>query len=413
MTSVSTQSECRSCGSSKLRLGVDLGSLPLANGFLSAAEANSLHADPRYPLRLFYCESCGLIQLIDIVNKEEMFGDYSFLTAASETSTAHFEDYAAEITNRFRLKSKDLVIDIGSNDGTLLKAFQKRGTRVVGIEPATNLATRTQAQGIPTLNEYFGPKTVTSIGAKSASVVTANNVVSHVNELEDFLKCVEDVLSLNGLFAFEVPWVVDVIRNRTFDIIYHEHLSYFGFRPLAKMLRKQGLELIDLKHFSNIHGGTLRGIAAHLGTFPVESQALNSAFDSESMEATSESLEKFDKETVRIKDELLAMLKGLKNRGKSIVGYGAPAKATILLNYCGIDRSILEFVTDTTPLKQGKFIPGVRVPIVKPEEMAILKPDFALLLAWNYKDEILRKEERYLRSGGKFILPFPEPQIIN
>lgn len=412
MTPVSTGSRCRVCGNSRLKLGLDLGFLPLANSFLSAERARDPTPEQRYPLRVYYCQDCSLIQLIDIVNKEEMFGDYAFLTSASKTALTHFDEYADEMSRRLSLNSTDLVVDIGSNDGTLLKSFQRRGAQIMGIEPARNLAARCSAEGIPTLNEYFGPETVSKIGKHKARLITANNVVSHVNDLNGFMDSVSEALSRDGLFAFEVPWVVDVIRHNNFDIIYHEHLSYFGFKPISELFKKHNLDLIDLQHFSNIHGGTLRGIVANSDS-PLKSETVKRTFDRENREANFESLEGFARRVLEIKHKLSQLLLELKRKGKTIIGYGAPAKATILLNYCSIDRSILDFVTDTTPLKQGRFIPGVRVPIVAPEEILRKNPDFALLLAWNYKAEILQKEQKYLESGGKFIVPFPEPQIIS
>jgi len=412
MMLLSNLSACRACGSSHLRLGLDLGRLPLANSFLSRQRAMDATPDPLYPLRVFRCENCGLIQLLDVVDKKEMFDDYVFLTSTARTTVLHFDRYAEELTKRLSLNSEDLVVDIGSNDGTLLKAFKQRGTRVLGIEPAHNLAIRATKEGIPTLNEYLGPETVERIGRSQSRLVTANNVVSHVNDLNGFMKTVSMLLAPQGLFAFEVPWVVDVMHNYNFDIIYHEHLSYFGFKPLARVLESHNLELIDLQQFPEIHGGTLRGLASHTDAFAKRSDVLKKAFLNEERGASFQALEQFANQVYSIKTRLSEMLHRLKKEGKKIVGYGAPAKATILLNYCSIDRSVLDFVTDTTPLKQGRFVPGVRIPIVSPNELGKSRPDYALLLAWNFKDEILKKEQEYLRSGGQFIIPFPEPSIL-
>jgi len=361
---------------------------------------------------MFYCDNCKLIQLIDIVDKREMFDDYAFLTATANTSLVHFENYADQLTRKLALNAGELVVDIGSNDGTLLKAFKKRGATVVGIEPAHNVAARAEAEGIPTLNEYFGCESVARIGRNKARVVTANNVVSHVGDLNGFVESVSELLDDQGLFAFEAPWVVDVLGHYNFDIVYHEHLSYFGFKPLSHVFEKHGLELIDVQHFPTIHGGTIRGLAAHLGTIPKQREALHRTFQAEDERADFRALEQFANHAKVFRVELVKLLQALKRDGKKIVGYGAPAKATILLNYCSIDSSILDFVIDTTPFKQGKFIPGVRVPIVHPDEFRNAKPDYALLLAWNFKDEILDKERDFLKSGGKFIIPFPEPEVV-
>lgn len=396
-----------------MKLGLDLGLLPLANSFISSKRARDPIPEERYPLRLFFCENCGLIQLLDVVEKEKMFDEYAFLTATAKTSIVHFDEYAETLSKRLSLRSNDLVVDVGSNDGTLLKSFKRHGAKVLGVEPARNLAAQAISDGIPTLSQYLSEETIQQVGKNTARVVTANNVVSHVNDLNSFVKFVSELLAPYGLFTFEVPWVVDVLRHYNFDIIYHEHLSYFGFLPLSRILEKHGLELIDLQHFPQIHGGTLRGFAAHSNEFKKNTAVLESAFENEERNAQFESLEKFASHVHHIRNKLTQMLANLKNDGRTIVGYGAPAKATILLNYCNIDGSTIKFIIDTTPLKQGKFIPGVRIPIVDPEEFRKANPDYALLLAWNFKDEILQKEGDYLRKGGKFIVPFPEPTVLN
>ncbi len=411
-STVSVKPSCRACGGTRLRLGLDLGMLPLANSFLSSERARDPRPEPRYPLRIFYCSDCRLIQLFDIVDRKEMFGEYAFLTATANTSLVHFDQYAEELSKRPALNSGDLVVDIGSNDGTLLKAFKRRGASVLGIEPARNIASLAIASDVPTLNEYFGSATVQRIGAGKARIITANNVVSHVGDLNGFIDSVDKLLAPKGLFAFEVPWVVEVLRHYNFDIVYHEHLSYFGFKPLSEVLEKHGLELIDLEYFPEIHGGSLRGLAAHPDTYPKHLKTLERVFRDEERGADFNALEQFSHRVEEIREKLIGLLRTLKRDRKRIVGYGAPAKATILLNYCSIDNSILDFVTDTTPFKQGKFIPGVRIPIVAPEEFRKIVPDFALLLAWNFKDEIMDKEREYLKSGGKFIVPFPEPKIV-
>src|SRR5207253_8334348 len=412
MTPPDIEPSCRACGSSRLRLGVDLRLLPLSNSLLSVQNTKVQAPESRYPLRIFYCDNCRLIQLSDIVDRREMFDDYAFLTATANTSLVHFDKYADQLTRKLALSAEDLVVDIGSNDGTLLKAFKKRGAGVLGIEPARNIATRAEAEGIPTINGYFGSESVARIGRNKARVVTANNVVSHVGDLNGFVESVSELLDAKVLFAFEVPWVVDVLRHYNFDIVYHEHLSYFGFKPLSEVLVKHGLELVNLEYFPEIHGGSLRGIAAHPNIFPKQSETLGRVYRDEGRGADYSALEQFAHSVQEFRGKLRHLLLKLKREGKRIVGYGAPAKATTLLNYCSIDSSIVYYVTDTTPFKQGKFIPGVRIPIVAPDEFRKLAPDFALLLAWNFKDEIISKEREYLRSGGKFIIPFPEPKVV-
>src|SRR5947199_1462957 len=325
MSPASTQSACRTCGSPRLRLGLDLGLLPLANSFLPPQRAVDPTPEPRYPLRVFYCEYCGLIQLRDIVDMREMYDDYAFLTATATTSLIHFDQYAEDMTRRLSLKSADLVVDIGSNDGTLLKAFRRRGTTVLGVEPARNLANQAMAEGVPTLNEYFGPDTVERIGPHVARLITANNVVSHVQDLNGFMESVSNTLASEGIFAFEVPWVVDVLRHYNFDIVYHEHLSYFGFKPLSQVFERYGLELVGIEHFPAIRGGTIRGLAAHLDAFPKQQDMLDQTFGAEEKEADFRALERFANHAKEFRSELVSLLRIIKKDGKEICGYGAPA----------------------------------------------------------------------------------------
>jgi SAM-dependent methyltransferase len=384
---------------------LDMGSLPLANR-LQSLDSTS---DEVYPLVVYYCHNCALIQLADLVPRNEMFSDYVYLTSASKTMTEHFDRYAETVTHRLDLTSKDNVLDVGSNDGTLLKAFQRKGVRVLGIEPARNVASIAQKGGVPTLTEYFDLKLTKRL--EKVRLVTANNIMSHVGNLRDFLATVAQVLRPDGLFVFEVPWVADVLRNKSFDMIYHEHLSYFGLKPLSKALREAGLFLVDLEYYPAIHGGTFRGFACRSSDEP--SPVAKEMSTREEKEADFWALRDFSERVPKLAQDLRNVLLGLKKEGKRIAGYGAPAKATILLNYCNIGRDILDYASDTTPLKQGKFVPGVRVPVVSPQLAKTKPPDYYLLLAWNFREEILAKEKEFLDRGGKFVVPFPHPEIVD
>jgi SAM-dependent methyltransferase len=384
---------------------LDMGSLPLANRL----ESSGSKSNKAYPLVVYYCHNCALIQLANLVPRNEMFADYVYLTSASKTMVKHFDRYAEGTTRRLDLTAKDFVIDVGSNDGTLLKAFQRRGTRVLGIEPARNVASIAEAGGVPTLTEYFDLELAKTL--EKARLVTANNILSHVGNLGDFLATVAQVLRRDGLFVFEVPWVVDVLRNNSFDMIYHEHLSYFGLKPLARALRDAGLSLVDLEYYPSIHGGTFRGFASPSSEEP--SSLVKEMSAREEKEADFWALRDFSERVPKLASELRDMLLGLKKEGKRIAGYGAPAKATILLNYCNIGQDILDYASDTTPLKQGKFIPGVRVPVVSPQLARTKPPDYYLLLAWNFREEILAKEKEFLDNGGRFVVPFPHPEVVD
>jgi len=384
---------------------LDMGRLPLANRLLTVGSTS----DNPYPLVLYYCHNCALIQLADLVPRNEMFTDYVYLTSASKTMTDHFNRYAETITQRLDLTTKDNVLDVGSNDGTLLKAFQRHGVRVLGIEPARNVASIAEAGGVPTLTEYFDLKLAKTL--QKVRLVTANNILSHVGNLRDFLATVAQVLRHDGLFVFEVPWVADVLRNNSFDMIYHEHLSYFGLKPLARALQEAGLFLVDLEYYPSIHGGTFRGFASP--SSKESSSVLREMSAREENEADFWALKEFSERVPKLAQHLRDILLGLKKEGKRIAGYGAPAKATILLNYCGIGRDILDYASDTTPLKQGKFIPGVGVPVVSPQLAQTKPPDYYLLLAWNFREEILAKEKEFIERGGRFVVPFPYPEVVD
>ena len=384
---------------------LDMGSLPLANRLVSVASTS----DETYPLVVYYCHNCALIQLADLIARNEMFTDYVYLTSASQTMVEHFERYAQAITQRLDLTIKDCVLDVGSNDGTLLKAFQRRGARVLGIEPARNVALIAEKGGVPTLSEYFDLKLAKRL--EKARLVTANNILSHVGSLRDFLATVAQVLRPDGLFVFEVPWVADVLRNNSFDMMYHEHLSYFGLKPLTTALREAGLYFVDLEYYPSIHGGTLRGFASRSSVEP--SSAVMEMSAREEKEADFWALKGFSERVPKLARDLRDMLLSFKRDGKTIAGYGAPAKATILLNYCGIGRDILDYTSDTTPLKQGKFIPGVGVPVVSPQLARAKPPDYYLLLAWNFREEILAKEKEFLDKGGRFVVPFPNARVVD
>jgi SAM-dependent methyltransferase len=384
---------------------LDLGSLPLANRLENPGSTSG----KVYPLVLYYCHNCALIQLADLVPRDEMFADYVYLTSASKTMMEHFDRYAETTTERLDLTNKDIVLDVGSNDGTLLKAFQRRGVRVLGIEPAGNVASIAEDGGVPTLTEFFDLELARKL--EKVRLVTANNILSHVGNLRDFLATVAQVLRPDGLFVFEVPWVADVLRNNSFDMIYHEHLTYFGLKPLVRTLREAELSLVDLEYFPSIHGGTFRGFASP--SSEEQSPVVEKMSTREEKEADFWAVKDFSDRVPKLAHHLREKLLGLKREGKRIAGYGAPAKATILLNYCNIGQDILDYASDTTPLKQGKLIPGVGVPIVSPQTAQKNPPDYYLLLAWNFRSEILAREEGFLRKGGRFVIPFPEPTIVD
>ncbi len=402
---------CRICRGERLNTFLSFGSMPLVNNFLREEQLGT--PEHRFPLDVCFCDNCGLVQLGYVVDPEIMFKNYAYLTGASEPLLAHFAALAAEITQRFDVPVGSLVVDVGSNDGTLLQSFQKLGMRVLGVEPAVNISKLAVSRGIETTNDFFSSHVAETISAElgRAKVITAANVLAHVNDPEDFLSGVTSLLDEDGIFVIEVPYLVDLLEKREFDTIYHEHLSYFALRPLMSLFAKFGLGIVRVERIS-VHGGSLRLYvqkSAH-SISPNVSELLK--LEERAKLAALETYQKFAEDVSQIKEELRSLLQSLKARGARIVGYGAPAKGNLLLNYCQIGTDILDYIIDTTPFKQGRYTPGTRVPIFPESRFHNAPTDYALLLAWNYTDAILQKEKAYRQAGGKFIVPIPKPRIV-
>lgn len=402
---------CRICGSRELDKFISLGPTPLANSFLRESELES--TENFYPLDVYFCSNCYLVQLLDIVSPEVMFKEYAYMTSASKPMQVHFSELVEDVIQNFKPANNSLVVDIGSNDGTLLRCFSKFDLRILGIEPASNISKVALAKGIPTINKFFNEKCASEVCKKygSANLITATNVFAHADDLESFVNGITNLLADDGVFIIEVPYLLNLLKNMEFDTIYHEHLSYFALHPLVHLFQKFGMEVVDVKQI-HIHGGSIR-------VFVQKSPARQSqnVVDMLSMEleAGLDSLEtytKFGKEVYLLKEKLVKLLKTLKGKGAKITAYGATAKGNTLLNFCKIGPDILDYISDTTPLKQGCFSPGMHIPVVSEEKFHEEPPDYALLLAWNYAEEIMRKESKYRQNGGKFILPISEPRIV-
>jgi len=391
---------------------LDLGEQPPANSFINQSDLNS--SEPKFPLRLFWCRDCFLVQLLDIVDKEYLFKNYLYMTSASKPIVEHFIKYAKEIYEEF-LQGLDepLVVEIGSNDGSLLAEFKKLGTSILGIEPATNLANLANQSNITTTNTFFSSKVGKEITqSRNASVVVANNVIGHVEDLQDLMEGIKILIGEKGVFIFEVPYLVDLIKKLEFDTIYHEHLSYFSLLPIMNLTNRYGLEIFDVKKQS-VHGGTIRVFISQKNSFKVKDSVKH--FLDEEHRFGLDNIEIYRNFSVKVaefKRKLKTELEIIKKENKSIFGYGAPAKGNVLLNYCNIDTRFLDYIIDTTPLKQGKYTPGTHIPIFPPEKISD-KGDghIALLLAWNYESEILEKEKQFREKGGKFLIPIPTPII--
>lgn len=402
---------CRICGDKTLHKFLSLGPMPLANGFLREHQLSG--PEPSYPLDVCFCGTCGLVQLGYVVASEIMFTDYPFLTSASEPARLHFAELAEDVIQRFSIPLGSLVVDIGSNDGTLLQNFQKHGMKALGVEPATNIAKLAASRGIETINDFFSQRVAEVICAErgQAKVITATNVFAHVHDLESLLRGVNYLLADDGVFTIEVPYLVDLLDKLEFDTIYHEHLSYFAVRPLITLFAKFGIGIVEVQRISHA-GGSLRLCVQRSAQSPSSSVAELLKLEAEVRLDLLETYYKFGEGVEQVKGTLLSLLKSLKGQGVSIAGYGAPAKGNVLLNYCKIGTDILDYIIDTTPFKQGCYTPGMHIPVFPESRFHETPPDYTLLLAWNYANEILRKEETYRKAGGKFIVPIPKPHLV-
>lgn len=402
---------CRVCGSEKLHKFLSLGPTPLANSFLRENQLSE--EELYYPLDVYFCSNCYLVQLLDVVSPEVMFKDYAYVTGASKPMESHFFEFAEDVVRTSRICENSLVVDIGSNDGTLLQGFSKFGMRTLGVEPASNIARLAEAKGIPTVNDLFDEECALKIRRDfgKADVITGTNVFAHMDDLEDILRGINHLLSEFGTFVVEVPHLLNLLNNLEFDTIYHEHLSYFALYPMVYLFRKFGLEVVDVKQ-SPVHGGSIRVFVQRAPKKQSQNVIRLLVIERDAKLDSVETYMNFARRVASLKGNLLKLLKTLKKEGARITGYGATAKGNTLLNYCRIGMDILDYISDTTPFKQGCYTPGMHIPVVPEEKFHEEPPDYALLLAWNYADVILRKEIEYSRRGGKFILPIPEPKVV-
>jgi SAM-dependent methyltransferase len=407
------RSTCRACGGGRLERVLSLGVQPLANANLrSLGEAAG---ELRFPLDLYFCDDCSLVQLADVIDPDVLFRNYIYVTGTSDTIAAHNREYAAAVTRRLRLGPRDLVVEVASNDGSLLSCFAALGVRVLGVEPATNIAAIARDAGIETINEFFNG----AAGARlrnargPARAVIGNNVLAHVDDTQDFLRGAAALLEGDGLVITEVPYAREMLERLEYDTIYHEHLCYFSVTSLLRLCDAVGLAVVDVDRVA-VHGGSLRmyaGLASHYGSHG--SAVLAMAADERAAGLTDRARwEQFAIDVSGQRSALLALLRGLQAAGKSIAGYGAPAKGNTLLNFCGIGIDLLPYTVDKNPLKHGTFTPGMHIPVVAVETLEARRPDVLLLLAWNFADEIMRQQEAHRARGGRFVLPLPAPRVV-
>lgn len=406
--------QCRVCHSSKLSKYLDFGLMPLANSYV---DPHSEEQEPTFPLSVFFCENCFLSTLGVVVDPFVMFSQYAYKSSISRT----FQNHCASMADQVRslLGNGPLcVLDIASNDGCLLREFKKKGFEVLGVDPAENLAAQANAEGIKTLPEFWSDSTVQKIRSMHGSVdiVVATNVLAHVNDVHGFVRNVKKALSDEGLFIVEVPYCLNLIRKREFDTIYHEHLSYFLVKTLMALFESEGMEIRDVQEFA-IHGGTIRVFATKKEnkSFPKNQKTVDRFVQMEKEEGLHElsAYLKFANRLLDVKIDLLQLLCVLKKEQKKIAAFAASAKGNTLLNYCGISSDFISFIVDETPEKQGKLYAGNRIPIVGLEELEKRKPDYLVILAWNFAPEILEKTRGHQQRGRHYIIPIPNVKVIS
>ena len=402
------------CGSLHVQPAFSLVPTPPANAFVSMDRL--AETQETFPLELFFCSDCTHLQLLDVVDPTILFEHYVYVSGTSPSFVRHFEEYADSIAAVIGSLAGRLVVDIGSNDGTLLTAFRDRhSAKVLGVDPARNLAEIATAAGVETIADFFTPTLAAAITARhgQAVVITANNVFAHIDDLASVADGVSSLLAPDGIFVFEVSYLLDVVEKTLFDTIYHEHLAYHAVRPLIPFLKRLGLELIEAVRIPS-HGGSVRGIAQRAGGPRPRGASVDEALALEAQRGL-ERLSTYVDMANRIQQlgtELRTLLTGLKSQGKTIAGFGAPAKATTLMYHFGINADLIGFIVDDNPLKQGTFTPGMHIPVLPAESIEQRRPDYLLILAWNFAEPIIAKTAGFRANGGRYIVPLPTVKVV-
>jgi len=404
---------CRSCGFENLRLVLSLGRMPLANALLAADQLEQ--REPTYPLDLTFCPQCSLVQITETVPPEQLFREYLYFSSFSDTMLQHAADLTGRIADSRGLDGRSLVVEIASNDGYLLQYYQQRSIPVLGIEPALNVARVAQEErGVRTLCEFFDLALARDLRAQGvqADVIHAHNVLAHVADLNGFVQGLGILLHDHGVAVIEAPYLKDLIDHCEFDTIYHEHLCYFSLTALDRLFQRHGLIIYDVERVP-IHGGSLRLWVGHAAAIRPGDRVRSLLAEEAGWGVDREEFyQEFGRGVENLKVSLNHLLQGLKQDGRRVAAYGAAAKGSTLLNFCGIGPETLDFVVDRSTHKQGRHMPGVRLPIYPPARLLESRPDYVLLLTWNFASEILEQQQEYRRRGGLFIIPVPELRIV-
>lgn len=409
---VYARDSCRLCDGRSLTPVLSLTPTPPANAFVAPSEAG----DPQetFPLEVVFCQRCAHVQLRHVVDPVLLFERYVYVSGTSPVFVEHFRRYADDIIRGYDIPSEALVVDIGSNDGTLMRFFKDAGRRVLGIDPAREIALAATQQGIETIPAFFSLELARELRQTHgrAAAITANNVFAHIDDLPAIVAGLRELLDERGVFVFEVSYLADVYEKTLFDTIYHEHLDYHTVKPLAPFFERQGLELIEAFRIDT-HGGSLRGVAQLRDGGRPKGRTVAELIAAEEVRGLDhpEVLRAFGEKIDRLKAELGELLRGLKARGKRIAGYGAPAKATTLMYHFGLSADVIDFLVDDSPLKQGLLSPGFHIPILPSSAIYERRPDYLLLLAWNFATPIMEKHATYAEGGGRFIVPLPAVRV--
>jgi SAM-dependent methyltransferase len=408
------EKKCRFCKARLRYTFADLGVSPLANSYLKPQDLQQM--EPFYPLHAFVCGECFLVQLEEFGTPQEIFSDYAYFSSYSGSWLEHARVYAGQAIERFALRPGSLVVEIGSNDGYLLQYFKSAGIDVLGIDPAANVARAAREKGIPTLVDFFGGKVAGELAArgKQADLIVGNNVLAHIPDTHDLLSGLKALLKPGGAVTMEFPHLLRLMEENQFDTIYHEHYSYFSFMTANTVFASHGLTLFDVEELPT-HGGSLRIYAGHAGdTGKPAGPRVKELLEREERLGFKkvETYLSFGEQVKKAKREILQFMIEAKREGKSIAGYGAPAKGNTLLNYCGIRTDFLDYTVDKNPHKQGLYLPGTRIPIAPPEKIRETRPDYLLILPWNLKNEIMAEMIGIKKWGGKFVIPIPKVEVI-
>ena len=404
---------CRGCGHALHHTFVDLGLSPLANSYVRADQLNQM--EPFFPLHVYVCDRCLLVQLPEFESPERIFSDYAYFASYSDSWLAHARAYVDMIIARFKLGANNRVVELASNDGYLLQYFVQKGVPVLGIEPAANVAKVAEEKGVRTLVKFFGEALARELAAADtrADLIIGNNVLAHVPGLNDFVSGMKILLNPGGVITMEFPHLMQLMAHNQFDTIYHEHFSYFSFLAVEKVFARHGLTLFDVEEWPT-HGGSLRIYGRHAEDAAKPVGPRVEALRGREIKAGFGSLDhyrSFGEQVGATKRQLLDFLIRAKNEGKRIVGYGAPAKGNTLLNYCGIRTDFLDYTVDRSPHKAGQYLPGSHIPIFPPDRIRETRPDYVLILPWNLKEEIMKQMAHIREWGGRFVVPIPRVEV--